>query len=210
MSENANKQNKPTQKPTIAPTTSNFAQQEEVPIEMIQRAIDTPSKETLTPSVVMTLQRRYGNHFTTNLVQRSKVIHRFTDEELRDVFERSYVEVMVMLGTNFDTFSPYLPENHPFTVENVKDYWKNGGGGAKDQIQKAAEEATLGEIPHFLRDVEKYKVSPSFSEGQRISNLYVNRHSSTETVNISDRNRRRIENFFSGPQNSRGRGIAQV
>lgn len=38
----------------------------------LQRAIQNPTKETLTPDVTQALQRQYGNSFVSNLVQRSQ------------------------------------------------------------------------------------------------------------------------------------------
>ncbi|MEL6149453.1 MAG: hypothetical protein AAGK74_00420 [Chloroflexota bacterium] len=46
------------------------ARSDEVPFEMLQRAIATPDKTTLTPRVVRQLQRTHGNQFVSGLVQR--------------------------------------------------------------------------------------------------------------------------------------------
>ena len=191
-------------KQTISRATNHLLQLEEIPKDKLQRAIDT--KQNLTPTMVMAIQRTLGNKAATKIVQQQNPnsIQRFTEGDLLKAFDKAYNEVLFMLKTNYDVYSIYLPENHPFAYDTVSLDWTNGGGGAKDMLQKAAEDATLGEIPHFLRAVEAFKISPDFATGQDIYTQYV-APGSDEEINISGKNRNKLGAFFGGPTGGRSR-----
>lgn len=117
-------------KQTISRATNHLLQLEEIPKDKLQRAIDT--KQNLTPTMVMAIQRTLGNKAATKIVQQQNPnsIQRFTEGDLLKAFDKAYNEVLFM-----DFIAEYVDtgwKNFPLIIPpDWGDWWQNNSDRAQ-------------------------------------------------------------------------------
>ncbi|MEO0561199.1 MAG: hypothetical protein AAF125_03750, partial [Chloroflexota bacterium] len=116
--------------------------------DLLADAISAPSEQNLTPGVVMQLQRRYGNKFTSDLVQRSRAVSPSTTGKIqREPGDED--DIVVVNQENFD--------------ESVDVQAKGGGderettgpdGEADDDGSEYDDEGDEGQIDQAITQIE--------------------------------------------------------